>query len=82
MRNFSINKNDFFRKDGFFKLLTGDSNIRKMIEEDKSSQEIWLSFQPEVEHFKTIRKKYLLYPESLFKIGEIEKFQSWSLMTE
>ena len=61
MRNFSTNKNDFFRKDGFFRLLTGDRNIRKMIEEDKSSQEIWLSFQPEVEHFKTIRKKYLLY---------------------
>ena len=63
MRNFSTNKNDFFRKDGFFRLLTGDRNIRKMIEEDKSSQEIWLSFQPEVEHFKTIRKKYLLYTD-------------------
>ncbi len=51
----------FFRKDGFFRLLTGDPVIQKMIENGKSTEEIWNSFQPEVEAFKNIRRKYLLY---------------------
>ena len=63
MRKLSKNKDDFFRKDGFFRLLTGDTSIRKMIEENKSANEIWMSFQPEVQQFKTVRKKYLLYPD-------------------
>ena len=57
------NKEDFFRKDGFFRLLTGDVEIRKMIENNFSAHEIWLSFQPEVKQFKTLRKKYLLYTD-------------------
>ena len=63
MRNASNNKEDFFRKDGFFRLLTGDVEIRKMIENNFSAHEIWLSFQPEVKQFKTLRKKYLLYTD-------------------
>ena len=63
MRNASNNKEDFFRKDGFFRLLTGDVEIRKMIENNFSADEIWLSFQPEVKQFKTLRKKYLLYTD-------------------
>ncbi len=63
MRNASDNKEDFFRKDGFFRLLTGDVEIRKMIENNFSADEIWLSFQPEVKQFKTLRKKYLLYTD-------------------
>ncbi len=63
MRNASNNKVDFFRKDGFFRLLTGDVEIRKMIENNFSAHEIWLSFQPEVKQFKTLRKKYLLYTD-------------------
>ncbi len=55
-------KSTFFRKDGFFRLLTGDPNIQKMIENGKSADEIWLSFQDEVKVFKeNIRSKYLLY---------------------
>jgi len=57
----SSNKTEFFRKDGFFRLLTGDKEIRKMIEEGKDANEIWSSFQDEIKSFKVIRKKYLLY---------------------
>jgi len=57
----SSSKADFFRKDGFFKLLTGDKTIREMIETGKDANEIWESFQDEVKGFKITRKKYLLY---------------------
>lgn len=56
-------KDNFFREDGFFRLLTGDRNIRKMIEEGNTAEEIWQSFQPEVIEFKKTRKKYLLYED-------------------
>ena len=59
----SSNKTDFFRKDGFFKLLTGDKKIREMIETGKDANEIWESFHDEVKLFKITRKKYLLYPD-------------------
>jgi uncharacterized protein YbbC (DUF1343 family) len=59
----SSNKADFFRKDGFFKLLTGDKQIREMIEIGKDANEIWESFQGEVKRFKITRKKYLLYSD-------------------
>ncbi len=55
-------KSNFFRKDGFFKLLTGDANVRKMIEAGNTAEEIWESFQEEVTSFKVnTRAKYLLY---------------------
>lgn len=56
-------KTIFFRKDGFFDLLTGDDKIREMIIEGKSADEIWNSFQDEVKEFKLKRKKYLLYAD-------------------
>ena len=59
----SSNKSDFFRKDGFFRLLTGDVEFRKLIEAGKDTNEIWESFQDEVERFKITRKKYLLYSD-------------------
>ena len=59
----SSSKADFFRKDGFFKLLTGDKTIREMIETGKDANEIWESFQDEVKRFKIKRKKYLLYSD-------------------
>ena len=61
MYDLTKDKTQFFRKDGFFRLLTGDVNIRKMIEEGKTADEIWISFQKEVQQFKNIRSKYLLY---------------------
>ena len=59
----SSSKVGFFRKDGFFKLLTGDKTIREMIETGKDANEIWESFQEEVKRFKITRKKYLLYSD-------------------
>lgn len=63
MYDLTKDKTQFFRKDGFFRLLTGDVNIRKMIEEGKTADEIWISFQKEVQQFKNIRSKYLLYDD-------------------
>jgi uncharacterized protein YbbC (DUF1343 family) len=63
MWNLTQDKAVFFRKDEFFRLLTGDNQIRNMIENNKSSNDIWISFQHEVKQFKVIRKKYLLYSD-------------------
>ncbi len=54
----------FFRKDGFFTLLTGDPSFKKMIQEGKNAQEIWRTFHDEAVTFKKeVRSKYLLYEE-------------------
>lgn len=59
----SKDKGHFFRKDGFFRLLTGDRSIRKMIEAGNTAMEIEKSWSDDVEAFKVIRAKYLLYPD-------------------
>jgi len=61
--NETPNKEEFFRKDGFFRLLTGDRNIRKLIEAGKSVNEIGDSWKSEVVAFKKVRTKYLLYTD-------------------
>ena len=53
--------NDFFN--GFFEKLVGVAYIRKMIIEGVSADEIRAMWQDEVEQFKTLRRKYLLYKE-------------------
>lgn len=54
----------FFRKDGFFTLLTGDPKFQKMITEGRSADEIWRIFHNEAILFKKeVRSKYLLYAE-------------------
>lgn len=40
---------------------TGYADFRKQIAEGKSPEEIYNSWQPKVEAFKTLRKKYLIY---------------------
>ncbi|MCT4582726.1 MAG: DUF1343 domain-containing protein [Flavobacteriales bacterium] len=59
----SSNPSDFFRKDGFFYLLTGNKKIKQMIEEGKSVKTIRASWKDELNAFKMVRKKYLLYPD-------------------
>ena len=59
----SKDKKNFFLKNGFFTLLVGNTNVRKMIEEGKSAAEISATWAKEVEEFKQIRKKYLLYKD-------------------
>lgn len=57
-------KSTFFRKDGFFTLLTGDPKFKEMIEMGRTAEEIWRTFHEEAEKFKTeVRSKYLLYQE-------------------
>lgn len=56
-------KSTFFRKDGFFYLLTGNKKIKQMIVEGKSVKEIRKSWEGELENFKKIRKQYLIYED-------------------
>ncbi len=54
-------KNKFFN--AFFDKLAGTDKLRKQIIAGKDIDEIMQSWQPELEEFKEIRKKYLLYPD-------------------
>lgn len=47
----------------FFKKLAGNDVLYKQIKEGKTEDEIRKSWQPELDYFKKIRKKYLLYLE-------------------
>ncbi len=47
----------------FFEKLTGTSRLRTMIEKGMSAEEIRASWQKEVNVFKNIRRKYLLYDD-------------------
>ena len=52
---------DFFGKT--FTIHAGSENLRKQIESGMTAQEISKTWKPELEKFKLIREKYLLYPE-------------------
>jgi len=54
-------KDDFFTS--FFDKLAGTDKLRKQIIEGKTEDEIRDSWQPKIEEFKNVRKKYLLYPD-------------------
>ena len=56
-----ISKESFFR--GFFEKLIGRGDIRKMIEEGRSADEIKATWADDVALFKQQRKPYLLYAE-------------------
>ncbi len=47
----------------FFEKLAGTANLRIQIIDGKSEEEIRKSWQKDLKDFKTIRKKYLLYPD-------------------
>ncbi|NCC09031.1 MAG: DUF1343 domain-containing protein [Bacteroidia bacterium] len=58
----NLNMGDaFFRP--FFERLIGNGNIRKMIEQGQSAEQIEASWQDDVERFKLLRRPYLLYSE-------------------
>jgi uncharacterized protein YbbC (DUF1343 family) len=64
------NKNNFFIKpansnarDYFFNKLAGNEILKKQIELGFTEKAIRASWQPALKKFKTIRKKYLLYPD-------------------
>jgi uncharacterized protein YbbC (DUF1343 family) len=53
-------KEHFFN--AYFTKLVGNEELRKQIETGKSEGEIRASWEPALSNYKTIRKKYLLYP--------------------
>ena len=49
--------------DYFFNKLAGNNELREQLIAGKTSAEIKASWQPKLNEFKTIRKKYLLYKD-------------------
>ncbi len=58
----STQQDKFFNN--FFEKLAGTSELRKQIITGKSEAEIRASWEPALSNYKTIRKKYLLYPDA------------------
>lgn len=56
-------KEDFFLANGFFELLAGTYSLREQIEAGMTEPEIRATWQADLEAFREIRKKYLLYPD-------------------
>ena len=55
-------KEKFFLKNAFFDRLAGSDELRKQIIAGKSDKEIRATWEKDLEQFKAIRKKYLIYP--------------------
>ena len=51
----------FFNRAEFFNLLAGNKQLLQQLEERKTEKEIRSSWEPEINNFKLIRVKYLLY---------------------
>lgn len=56
-------KANFFLANHFFDKLAGTDALRNQIMEGKTATEIRASWQPDLEKFRELRRKYLLYPE-------------------
>ncbi|MDR6563214.1 MULTISPECIES: DUF1343 domain-containing protein [unclassified Arcicella] len=59
----SVDKNKFFSNNAFFNLLAGSDVLKKQIIEGKTEAEIRASWKKDLDQYKAIRKKYLLYAE-------------------
>jgi uncharacterized protein YbbC (DUF1343 family) len=59
----SDEKADFFNKNNFFDKLIGDAAIKEMILNGKTAEEIQKTWTSDLDKYKDIRKKYLIYPE-------------------
>ncbi|MBS1600455.1 MAG: DUF1343 domain-containing protein [Bacteroidetes bacterium] len=57
------NKSDFFLASGFFNKLAGSDVLMQQIKSGKTIDEIRDSWKPELDNFKKIRKKYLIYSD-------------------
>ena len=57
----STDKNNFFLRNNFFDRLAGTDKLRKQIIAGVSEEDIRKSWQPGLEQFAEMRKKYLLY---------------------
>jgi len=56
-------KNNFFLANNYINRLAGTDQLAQQIKDGKSEIEIRKSWQPGLEAFKKIRKKYLIYAE-------------------
>lgn len=56
-------KDSFFLKDLFFDKLAGNAVLREQIKKGMSEEKIRATWQPALNRFKLIRKKYLLYKD-------------------
>lgn len=56
-------KGFFFQQSNFFEKLAGNGDLRRQIEAGMSEADIRATWQPGLERFKTIRKKYLIYKD-------------------
>jgi len=56
-------KDSFFLKTNHFNRLAGNDLLIQQVKDGKSEEEIRKSWEPGLTQFKTIRKKYLLYPD-------------------
>lgn len=61
LKNFSSNREVFFT--GYFNYLAGTDKLKKQIIDGESVENILNSWKPDIENFKKIRAKYLLYPD-------------------
>ncbi len=57
------NKNEFLTREKWLNKLAGTDDFIKQIRANKTENEILQSWQPELNRYKKIRKKYLLYPD-------------------
>jgi len=57
------NKDEFITRAKWFNMLMGNETVLKLIKEGKSEDEIRKSWEPELNAYRELRKKYLLYPE-------------------
>ena len=60
----SPRKDDFFLSNGFFNLLAGNRTLRVQIEQDMTEEQIRASWQTELNKYRQIRQRYLLYPDT------------------
>lgn len=56
-------KDEFFARPEFFDKLAGTDELRKQIIAGKSEEEIRASWKEDLDTYKEMRKKYLLYPD-------------------
>jgi len=57
------NTEDFLTREKWFNTLAGTDELLAQLREGKSEEEILKNFSHELEKYKVIRKKYLLYPD-------------------
>ncbi|NCB07648.1 MAG: DUF1343 domain-containing protein [Bacteroidia bacterium] len=57
------NEKDFLTRETWLNTLAGTDQLIRQIREGKSEDEIVRSWQPELENYRQLREKYLLYPD-------------------